>query len=378
MGFWGLLEVASMPILQFYLISGLGAFLATNYCNILTVDARRSITKIVFVVFAPSLMFSSLAKTVTLEEIISRWYMIINIGLTFFIGGILGWVVVKIIKPKPRLKGLITAMCSTGNLGGLPLIIVPMMCNQTASPFGDHQACKTIALSYASFSMALGSLYSWTCTYHLMRYWAAKCKEANIMDLQTRLILKDEYEDEHHKSFWSKLSRLLHHILKELLTPPMVAAIFGLIFGSITILKNLIIGEGAPLHVFQDSINILSGGAIPCIALVLGGNLIQGLRGSRVKAWIVVGIVCVRYVIQPAIGIWIVKAAANLGFLPSDPLFQFVLMLQYAVPPAMNIGIMAQLFDVGQEECSVLFLWTYIFAALGLTFWSTIFVWILS
>ena len=41
-------------------------------------------------------------------------------------------------------------------------------------------------------------------------------------------------------------------------------------------------------------------------------------------------------------------------------------------------GTMTQLFDVGKEECSVLFLWTYLAAALALTSWSTVFMWILS
>lgn len=39
---------------------------------------------------------------------------------------------------------------------------------------------------------------------------------------------------------------------------------------------------------------------------------------------------------------------------------------------------MTQLFDVAQEECSILFLWTYLVAALALTVWSTIYMWILS
>ncbi|WRX07915.1 Membrane transport protein - like 2 [Theobroma cacao] len=102
------------------------------------------------------------------------------------------------------------------------------------------------------------------------------------------------------------------------------------------------------------------------------------LRSSAIKPLIIVGVVCVRYVILPAVGIWIVKAAGNLGFLPPDPLFHYVLMIQFTVPPAMNIGTMTQLFDVGQEECSVLFLWTYLAAALALTTWSTVFMWILT
>jgi hypothetical protein len=40
--------------------------------------------------------------------------MPVNIGLTFLIGGILGWILVKILRPKPYLEGLVIATCSSG------------------------------------------------------------------------------------------------------------------------------------------------------------------------------------------------------------------------------------------------------------------------
>lgn len=40
--------------------------------------------------------------------------MPINTGLTFLFGGVLGWIVVRLLKPEPHLEGLIIAMCSTG------------------------------------------------------------------------------------------------------------------------------------------------------------------------------------------------------------------------------------------------------------------------
>uniref|UniRef100_A0A6M2F5W1 Auxin efflux carrier family protein n=1 Tax=Populus davidiana TaxID=266767 RepID=A0A6M2F5W1_9ROSI len=418
MGFWTLFEVASLPIIQVLLISFLGALMATEYLNLLPKDARRSLNKLVFMVFTPSLMFASLAKTVTLEDIISWWFMPVNIGFTFLIGGILGWILVKILRPKPYLEGLVIATCSSGNLGNLLLIIVPAICNEDGSPFGDSSICSSVGLSYASFSMALGGFFIWTYTFHLIRGSAAKLKALqavaevskapnNDLDAsqETHLLNGQDQENvaivvasskpaedteshaivskesEHGKgnvSSWTKLTGFLHQILEELLEPPTVAAILGFIFGATTFLRNLIIGSEAPLRVIQDSIKLLGDGTIPCITLILGGNLTEGLRASKIKSWIVVGVICVRYIILPAIGMWVVKAAGHLGFLPSDPLFHYVLMIQYTLPPAMNIGTMTQLFDVGQEECSVLFLWTYLVAALALTGWSTIFMWILS
>ncbi|KAK4368228.1 hypothetical protein RND71_012020 [Anisodus tanguticus] len=415
MGFWTLLEVASMPILQVLIISVLGAVMATDYLKLLPADARKSLNRIVFVAFTPSLVFASLAESVTFQDIQSWWFMPVNVGLTFLFGGILGWIAVKIVKPKPHLEGLIIAACSSGNLGNLLLIVIPAICKEDGSPFGDHKVCASVGLSYASFSMALGGFYIWTYTYQLIRSSSLKFKalksaeeeafkEPNKgLDTNEKSYLLDNNAQDQlpvsvtkstenqtilsklaaeiepiKGSSWSKIVGVLHTILEELMAPPTLGAIVGFLFGSVTWLKNLVIGDAAPLRVIQHSVKLLGDGTIPCITLILGGNLTQGLRKAEVKPSTIIAVLSVRYIFSPLIGIGMVKAAANLGFLPADPLYHFVLMLQYTVPPAMNIGTMTQLFDVAQEECSVLFMWTYLVAALALTIWSTVFMWLLS
>ncbi|TVU10371.1 hypothetical protein EJB05_43896, partial [Eragrostis curvula] len=180
------------------------------------------------------------------------------------------------------------------------------------------------------------------------------------------------------KGFWTNLKDAVHQFIEELMAPPTIASMIGFIVGLVPWLKSLIIGDGAPLKVIQDSLQLMGDGTIPCITLILGGNLTQGLRRSRLKSTVIIAVVCIRFVILPLIGLAVVNTAYGVGFLPHDPLYRYVLMVQFALPPAMNIGTMAQLFDVGQEECSVIFLWTYLIAAIALTTWSTIFRSILS
>ncbi|CAM8950623.1 unnamed protein product [Rhodiola kirilowii] len=96
-----------MPIVEVLLISTLGALMATDRFNLLHNDARKSLNKVSssssfcnrtmyvyfrlliclftlvpdrFTLFTPALMFASLTKTVTLDEIISWWFMPINIA----------------------------------------------------------------------------------------------------------------------------------------------------------------------------------------------------------------------------------------------------------------------------------------------------------
>lgn len=321
--------------------------------------------------------------------------MPVNIGITFFIGSILGWILVKILKPERHIEGLIVASSSAGNLGSLMLIIIPAICKEEESPFGDPIACNTRALSYASLSMALGGFYIWTHTYSLMKRTIDHdelpklsntddeedglpySSPSSIVDetqlRQTTVALLSNGEV---TSCFGKIKGTIQQILEELMAPSTISAMIGFFVGVIPWLKSLIIGSTAPLRVIQDSITLLGDGAVPCVTLILGGNLTKGLRKSSVKFSVVLGVILARYVLLPAAGIGVVKAVAALGFLPHDPLFQYVLLIQFALPPAMAIGTMAQLFGVGQEECSVVFLWTYLAAAPALTIWSTIFMYI--
>ena len=66
---------------------------------------------------------------------------------------------------------------------------------------------------------------------------------------------------------------------------------------------------------------------------------ISGLRGSGIRTSLVIGIIIVRFVALPLAGVLIVKGAMKFGLVHSDPLYVFVLLLQYALPPAVNIGI---------------------------------------
>ncbi|XP_020674585.1 protein PIN-LIKES 7-like [Dendrobium catenatum] len=425
MGFFSLLVVASMPVLQFLLIGSLGAFLASGDSQIFSASARRDINKIVFAVFTPSLIFASLAKTVTLQELISWWFMPFNIAITFFIGATLGWIVVKILRPPSHLEGLIVANCSAGNLGNLLLMIIPTLCTEDGSPFANQSTCSARGLSYVSMSMALGGIFIWTHSYSLMKrdcitYERLKNEELpkTISEENEKTSLEDQLgnhkesgEASNSKDAWvpplaksadesqeqaimepllssgklrrnepfcKKVLETVHLLVKELLEPPTIAVMTGFIVGAIPWLKSLIIGRTAPLRVIQDSLAMLGDGTLPSTTLILGGNLTAGLKKSAVKPSVILAIVLVRYVALPISGIAIVKAANALGLLPQDPLFSYVLLTQFSIPSAVSIGVMAQLFGVGQEESSVIFLWIYLVAALALTVWSTVFMYILT
>ncbi|KAK9928508.1 hypothetical protein M0R45_025641 [Rubus argutus] len=166
--------------------------------------------------------------------------------------------------------------------------------------------------------------------------------------------------------------------LKMIFAPSIVAAIGGFAIGVIPPIRKVFIEDGAPLRVINDTDSLLGGGAIPTVTLIIGGNLLKGLRGSGIQTSLIIGIIIVRYVALPLAGVLIVKGVMKLGLVHSDPLYVFVLLFQYALPPVVNIATITQLFGAGEKECSVIMLWTYVLASVALTFWSAFFMWFVS
>ncbi|KAK8968201.1 hypothetical protein KSP40_PGU014291 [Platanthera guangdongensis] len=46
-----------------------------------------------------------------------------------------------------------------------------------------------------------------------------------------------------------------------------------------------------------------------------------------------------RCLFLPLDGVGVIKGAIHFGILHQDPLYQFVLLVQYALPPAMNMAL---------------------------------------
>lgn len=420
-----LFVVALIPVLKTLLITAVGLVLAVERVNILGNAARHHLNNVVFYVFIPALVGGSLADTVTASSIVSLWFMPVNILLTFIIGSALGWMLVKITRTPEHLHGLVIGSCAAGNLGNLLLIIIPAVCEESNSPFGDKLTCSTNGQALVSLSMAIGAIYIWTYVYNIIRAYGdvsgkdlSKASTISIdctgktLDmfnenyteslLQSRRasfegceVQDDEYSDveEQNSEFVDDevkketgLTKIKQHFdivldkinLKMWLTPSTIATIVGLLIGVISPIRKLMIGDNAPLRVIDSSASLLGQATVPAMTLIVGANLFKGMKKSGVGLWLVIGILVIRYVALPLVGIGIVKAAHHVGFVGSDSLYQFVLLIQYSLPPAMAIGTITQLFEVGESECSVIMLWTYVVAAIALTLWSTLFMWLVS
>ncbi|KAK4592490.1 hypothetical protein RGQ29_016865 [Quercus rubra] len=386
MGFLDLFIVALMPTLDLLLITAIGLFLATERINLLGANARPYLNNLVFYVFTPSNLFSKLADMITLESLVTLWFMPVNVLLTFIIGSALAWILIKITRAPQHLQSLIIGSCASGNLGTLLLIILPAVCDEDNSPFGDSSVCSTDGEAYAALSMALGEVFLWTYVYAIMRLSANKAtKEIDTNDSTIQDITSEEtpYSEICTEALLPSRGCPTSEEYTDQVEVPSTgcegkAKIIAFTVGIVSPIRKLLIGDDAPLRAIYSSVSLIGEAAIPCMTLLIGGNLLRGLKRSEVGPLIVLGIIAIRYIISPLLGIVIVKAANHFGMLGSDSLYQFTLMLQYALPPAMTVGTISQLLKTGESECSVIMLWTYVVASFSLTIWSTFFMWLVA
>ncbi|TKY68935.1 transporter C5D6.04 [Spatholobus suberectus] len=417
---WKLFVIALMPNLKVLLITAAGTFLAINRFDILSETVRKNMNTMVYFVFSPALVCSSLAKTITLRSMIKLWFMPLSILLTVIIGTTLGWLLIKITRVPHRLRGLVLGCCAVGNLGNLPLIIVPTICKEKSNPFGDVDVCYRNGLAYASLSLALGSILVWSYAFNIVRIYStqeisnvvkvdeftvnptsatetdpenfSKCSTRTLVtaedrsqtnncvnQLQIETIVPDGQGKVPEKlNIMKQLKMLAYKItnMKILIAPSTMAAIIGLTIGVVPHFRKLLVGDSALFHVVQDTATMLGDASVPVMVLLLGANLVKGLKGIGKQLPLIVGIIVVKFIALPAIGIGIVKGAVHFSLIHPDPLYQFVLLLQYALPPAIVVSTITQMYGVGEGECSAIMLATYSCAAVLLTLWCTLFMWL--
>ncbi|XP_031269281.1 protein PIN-LIKES 3-like isoform X1 [Pistacia vera] len=406
MGFLDLLIAALEPVVEVLLVTAVGLLLAIDRIDLLGPNARRSLNHIVFYVFNPALIVANLSDTITFTSLVKLWFMPVNILLTFIIGSALAWILIKITRTPPHLQSLVIGCCSAGNLGNLLLIIVPAVCEESNSPFGDSSTCSTNGEAYASLSMAVGSIYIWTYVYVLMslnvkdsttsikssgetsEMFSETCTEALLPSDDGSTSDDSANQDELPHTIFGVpfLDTTIHRIknvtakikLKMVFAPSTIAAAVGFIIGTVSPIRKLIIGDSAPLRVIYSSASLLGEASIPSVTLIIGANLLGGLQRSGISFSVIIGIIAVRFIFLPLLGVVVVKAAHHFGMVGSDSLYQFILLLQFSLPPGVAVGTITQLFQTSVSECSVIMLWTYAVASLAITLWTTFYMWLLS
>ncbi|CAK9218638.1 unnamed protein product [Sphagnum jensenii] len=390
-----LLQFALLPIAKVLVLCGFGLAMATPYINILTAPSRRVLSKLVFSLFLPCLIFTQLGTAISFQKIFLWWFIPVNIVIGAVLGCTLGYLMALLVRPPPQFFNFFVIMVGIGNIGNIPLVIIGAICRPDDNPFGqDSETCNSEGVAYISFGQWVGAVIVYTFVFHVL----APPKDANResspeIDIKVESISPDHIDDANGFSQTNflpdnfqkedsisvplllpqssdTLPKVSGRWLENIFQPPVVASLLALVMGSVPVLRNLMFEEHSIFFFFYDSLNMVGGAMIPCIMLVLGGNLVGGPGSSHLGLRSTIAITITRLFLMPPIGLAVVLMADRLGFLPpNNKMFRFVLLLQQSMPTSILAGAVTNLRGHAEKEASAILFWEHILAVFSLAFW---------
>ncbi|KAI3954578.1 hypothetical protein MKW98_019709 [Papaver atlanticum] len=429
---------AVVPLLKLISLTMIGLILAHPYVKMVPRATFKLLSKLVFALFLPCLIFTQLGKSITLEGLRTWWFVPVNVLISTLVGCALGYLVAIICKPPPEFFRFTVVMTAFGNTGNLPIAIIGSVCHSKDNPFGPD--CHTNGIAYVSVSQWVSVILVYTLVYHMMEppmeYYdivdeGIRDDEITpVHDMSKPLLVEAEWpgmedkETENSKrpfiaTVFNSLSNFSHQSfsdsdvdapmasgasspksvrclaepkmvrririvaeqtpVRHILQPPTIASFLAIIIGLVPALNAFVFGEDAPLAFITDSLEILAGAMVPSVMLILGGMLSEGPNDSKLGIKTIVGVSVARLVVLPVLGIGIVALADKMNILvDGDQMYRFVLLLQYTTPTAILLGAIASLRGYAVREASALLFWQHVFGILSLSVYITIYFKLLS
>ena len=417
---------AVLPQLKLLCMAVMGLILAHRKFQVVPTETFKILSRLVFALFLPCLIFIDLGSCISLTNFIHWWFIPVNVVLSTAIGCVLGLLVAVICRPPPEYFRFTIIMTAFGNTGNLALAIVSAVCDSSGNLFGDD--CSSTGVAYVSFSQWVAVILGCTLVYHMMEPPLENSEiveeRAEIEEITTEIEIEDtptdnlsvpllveaewpgleEKETEHCKTPF--IARLFHSIssiprtnfpdldsvqesptclaeprmvrkirivagktpYRHILQPPITASAVAIIIGLVPAIKSFVFDDDSVVSFITDSLDFMADAMVPSTMLVLGGMLAEGPNESNLGIRTTIGIIVARLLILPLLGIVVVISADKFNFLVSgDQMYRFVLLLQYTTPSAILLGAIASLRGYAVNEASALLFWQHVFALISLT-----------
>jgi auxin efflux carrier family protein len=119
--------------------------------------------------------------------------------------------------------------------------------------------------------------------------------------------------------------------------------------------------DGPPLEVVTNALSRLGAAAIPCLMVTLGAALARGPGSAHVSARAVIALIAIRLLVLPTLGAAIVLSLRSMDLWSErSPMFTLVLLLQHAMPSALNIHTVAALHGNHESAVASMLFWQYL------------------
>lgn len=336
-----------MPLLFIYSAKSVGIILIAACAGAILIrtnaikrESLQTLSKLVFFLMLPCLLFTKVAKSVHLESIAQFYILPVSCVIYIFAGLFLGYLAAKLFKIKKEIFFLPVAASGFGNSGFIPIPLVAAIC-AIVPVLAKNPGSEALGISYISVYLLGFSPLMWTLGYSLIS------------------------------------GRKLHKIsISQIFTPPVIGMALGLIVGIAPFLKNNICQNTGLINPLFKAVEIIAQGTIPCALIILGGNFASSKIGKPESIKPIFLTVVVKLVILPLLAIFYVKLLFNIGLLHKSLLIALVLIIEAAVPSANNLVVICTLEKNHENSMTGILFWNYLISIVSMTFYIMLALWI--
>lgn len=385
-------------VLQVVIIALAGFWSASS--GLLPKQSQKIISLLNVDLFTPCLIFSKLAKSLSMAKIVEIAIIPVFFGLTTGISFISGKIMSRILDLDKDETNFVVANSVFGNSNSLPVSLTLSLAytlpnltwDQIPNDSRDNVASRGIL--YLLIFQQIGQMLRWSWGYNKLMKWSGENTQhmppSQVQSLLERTpnidneeLVNEEQEEQElleqennrlNPSFlssssigdkiWQKSCAIIERIRANL-NPPLYSMIFAVVVAAIGPLqRELFMEDGFINNTFAEAVTQLGSVSIPLILVVLGSNLYPSAEVFPKTVHhnkLLVGSIIGRMILPSCFLLPIIAIAVkyiNVSIL-DDPIFLVVGFLLTVSPPAIQLTQITQLNEFFEAEMADILFWGY-------------------
>ena len=389
-------------VLQVVIIALAGFWSA--HTGLLPKSSQKIISLLNVDLFTPCLIFSKLAKSLSMAKIMEIGIIPIFFALTTGISFVSGKLMSKILRLDKDESNFVIANSIFGNSNSLPVSLTLSLAytlpdltwDQIPNDNRDNVASRGIL--YLLIFQQIGQMLRWSWGYNKLMKWSGEnthhMPPSQILALQeaggslpppsfsssmvssSQSVMDSEHTPEEQEQGQNPEINSIRHKscvrimvvvnkIRSYLNPPLYSMIFSILVACITPLQHeLFHKDGFINNTFAEAVTQLGSVSIPLILIVLGSNLYPSdevFPKTRNHNKLLIGSIVGRMILPSCFLLPIITMAVkyiNVSIL-DDPIFLVVGFLLTVSPPAIQLTQITQLNEFFEAEMADILFWGY-------------------
>ncbi|SCU89106.1 LAFA_0E16182g1_1 [Lachancea sp. 'fantastica'] len=378
-------------VLQVVIVAFSGFWCA--YTGLLPKQGQKVISKLNVDLFTPCLIFSKLARSLSVAKILEIGVIPVFYALTTGVSFGSGKLMSRLLKLDHDETNFVVANSIFGNSNSLPVSLTVslaytlpgLLWDEIANDNSDNVASRGIL--YLLIFQQIGHVLRWSYGYNTLMRWSGDRGTPATVSVSEQLEVPDlsvRDEDAEGNStfsnrtsssllkFRSKASQMFNKVAAAM-NPPLWSMVFSVLVATIHPIQHEFFSkDGFVNNTLSDAITQLGGISIPLILVVLGSNLYPSQdtpQMTRNYKKMVFGSIVGRMILPSMVMLPIIAVAVKYikVSILDDPIFLVCGFILTISPPAIQLTQITQLNEFFESEMAGVLFWGYVVLSLPIS-----------